>query len=142
MQNFRIIIILTVFVGLSVPCYGGNSDSFTPWNFNNPAQEEKVVILPSFPGYLLIQGVEIFSKYISPVDGDRCSMYPTCAAYSLQAVKKHGFFIGFMMTAGRLIHENNEMDYASLIKVGNKYRFYDPVSNNDFWWYSPDNLDK
>lgn len=143
MQNLRIIIILTVLVGLSVPCYGGNDDSFIPWNFNNPAPEEKVITTsPSFPSYLLIQSVEIFRKYISPVDGDRCPMYPTCAAYSLQVIKKHGFFIGFMMTAGRLIHENNEMDYAPLIKIGNKYRFYDPVSNNDFWWYRPSNLDK
>ncbi len=142
MQNLRIIIILTVLVGLGVPCYSGNNDSFTPWNFNNPAPEEKVITSPSFPGYLLIQSVEIFRKYISPVDGDRCPMYPTCAAYSLQVIKKHGFFIGFVMTAGRLIHENNEMDDAPLIKVGNKCRFYDPVSNNDFWWYSLDNLDK
>ena len=143
MRNFRIIIILTIFISLSVPCYGGNNDSFTPWNFNNPVvPEEKVMTSPSVPGYLFIQGVEIFSKYISQVDGDRCPMYPTCTTYSLQAIKKHGFFTGFMMTAGRLIHESNEMDYAPLVKIGNKYRFYDPVSNNDFWWYSPNNLDK
>ncbi len=133
---------MMVFIGLSGPCYGGNNDSFTPWNFNNPAREEKITASPSFPAYLLIQGVEIFSKYISPVDGDRCQMHPTCAAYSLQVIKKHGFFIGLMMTAGRIIHENNETDYAPLIKVRNKYRFYDPVSNNDFWWYSINNLDK
>jgi hypothetical protein len=142
MKNLRIIIILMVFAGLSVPCYGGNNDSFIPWNFNNPVPEEKVITSPSFPGYLFIQGIEIFSKYISPVDGDRCPMYPTCATYGLQAIKKHGFFIGFMMTTGRLIHETNEMDDAPLINIGNKNRFYDPVSNNDFWWYSPDNLDK
>ena len=39
------------------------------------------------------------------------------------------------MTADRLIHEGNEMDYAPLVKVGDRYKFYDPVSNNDFWWY-------
>ena len=61
-------------------------------------------------------------------------MHPTCSAYSLQAFKKHGFFIGFMMTADRLIHEGSEMDYAPLVKVGDRYKFYDPVSNNDFWW--------
>ena len=90
---------------------------------------------PSFPGHLLMQGVKIFNKYISRVDGDRCPMHPTCSAYSLQVIKKHGFFIGFMMTADRLIHESNEMDYAPLVKVGDRYKFYDPVSNNDFWWY-------
>jgi len=132
-----------LFISLSVPCYGENSDSFVPWNFNNPAPEEKVRISsPSFPGHLLMQGVKIFSKYISRVDGDRCPMYPTCSSYSLQVIKKHGFFVGFMMTADRLIHESNEMDYVPLIKVGDKFRFYDPISNNDFWWYDPNNLDK
>ncbi|MEA1935748.1 MAG: membrane protein insertion efficiency factor YidD [Thermodesulfobacteriota bacterium] len=142
MQNFQIIIILMVLISLSAPCYGGNSDSFVPWNFNNPGPEEKIGTSPSFSGHLLMQGVKIFSKYISRVDGDRCPMHPTCSAYSLQVIKKHGFFIGFMMTAGRLIHESNEMDYAPLVQVGDRCKFYDPVSDNDFWWYNSNNLDK
>lgn len=135
MQGSRIIIILIALISLSIPCYGGDGDSFVPWNFNGSEVEEKSEMPPSLPGRLLMQGVKTFTKYISPVDGDRCPMYPTCAAYSLQVIKKHGFFIGFMMTADRLIHESNEMDYVPLVKVGDRYRFYDPVSNNDFWWY-------
>ena len=142
MQGFRIIIILIVFISLSVTCYGGDRDLFAPWEFNNSGPEEKVEASSSFPGHLLMQGVKIFSKYISRVDGDRCPMHPTCSAYSLQVIKKHGFFIGFMMTADRLIHESNEMDYAPLVQVGDRCKFYDPVSNNDFWWYDSNNLDK
>ena len=127
------LIILIVFISLNVPCYGGDRDSFAPWEFNNSGPEEKVEIFSSSPGYLL-QGIELLWSYISSVDGDRCPMHPTCSAYSLQAFKKHGFFIGFMMTADRLIHEGSEMDYAPLVKVGDRYKFYDPVSNNDFWW--------
>jgi len=158
-------------ISLSVTCYGGDSDSFAPWEFNNSGPEEKVEPqkrahspwlaaglasesqnskLPygrrfpaaccgelqpysSSPGHLL-QDLEILWGYISSVDGDRCPMHPTCSAYSLQAIKKHGFPIGFMMTADRLIHEGSEMDYAPLVRVGDRYKFYDPVSNNDFWW--------
>jgi len=127
---------LIVFATLSIPCYGADDSSFAPWNFSNPKLEEKAETSPSFSGYLLKRGVKIFSKYISPVDGDRCPMYPTCVAYSLQVIKKHGVFLGFIMTADRLIHESNEMDYVPLIKVGDRFRFYDPVSNNDFWWYN------
>jgi len=29
------------------------------------------------------------------------------------------------------------MEYAPLVRVGDKIRFYDPVENNDFWWTSP-----
>ena len=123
-----------VFISLSVACYGEANDSFAPWEFNNSGSEEKVEASPSFPGHLL-RHIEILWGYISSVDGDRCPMHPTCSAYSIEVIKKHGFFIGFMMTADRLIHEGSEMDYASLVKAGDRYKFYDPISNNDFWWY-------
>ena len=44
------------------------------------------------------------------------------------------------MTTDRLIHENNEMDYAVIIKKGDRYRYFDPLSNNDYWWSSKDVL--
>jgi len=49
--------------------------------------------------------------------------------------------MGIIMTADRLIHESNEMDYAPIINTGNKLRYFDPVSNNDFWWYGGRELD-
>ncbi len=71
-------------------------------------------------------------------------MYPTCSSYSMNAMRKHGFLIGFVMTADRLIHESSEMDYAPLVKVGNRYRYSDPLSHNDYWWSSSNasSLDK
>lgn len=88
----------------------------------------------SVPAIILEKGVVIFSKYISPVDGDRCYMYPTCAAYGRESVEKHGFVMGILLTVDRLIHEGNEMDKAPMIKKWDRLRYYDPVSNNDFWW--------
>lgn len=71
---------------------------------------------------------------ISRVDGNRCPMYPTCSHYSIEAIEKHGFLIGIIMTCDRLIHESNEMDYAPLVEVGDTVRYADPLENNDFWW--------
>ncbi|MEN6463802.1 MAG: membrane protein insertion efficiency factor YidD [Syntrophaceae bacterium] len=80
-------------------------------------------------------GVRFYRETISQVDGERCKMYPSCSAYSLEAIKKHGFFLGYVMTADRLIHESNEMDDATKIKLKNgQERYYDPVEANDFWW--------
>jgi putative component of membrane protein insertase Oxa1/YidC/SpoIIIJ protein YidD len=76
-----------------------------------------------------------YQKVIGPVNSGRCPMYPTCSQYSVQAIKKHGPAIGIVMTADRLIHEHDEQEFVPLIKVGNRYRFPDPVGNNDFWWY-------
>ena len=111
------------------------NDSFTPWSFT---RQEIKSISPekelSVPGVLLKNGIIFFSKYISPVDGDRCSMYPTCAAYSRQAIEKHGFVFGVLLTVDRLIHEANETDRAPLVRIHDRLRYFDPVSYNDFWW--------
>ena len=79
--------------------------------------------------------LKIYQNYISPVKGDRCPMYPTCSQYSVQAMHKHGPIIGVVMTADRLIHESDEPAFVPSRKVGNRYRYIDPLENNDFWWY-------
>ncbi len=40
-----------------------------------------------------------------------------------------------VMGFGRLIHESDEIQRAPKIWINNSYRYYDPVENNDFWWY-------
>jgi len=90
---------------------------------------------PLSPGQRVALGaVRFFQSYISPVDGDRCPCYPTCAQYSAEAIRKHGLWIGLVMTFDRLIHESDEIRQAPLIKIYGSYRYYDPVENNDFWW--------
>ena len=37
-----------------------------------------------------------------------------------------------LLTVDRLIHEGNEMDTAPRVKVYDRFRYLDPVSNNDF----------
>jgi putative membrane protein insertion efficiency factor len=81
--------------------------------------------------------LKLYQGLISPLDGDRCPMSPTCSLYSVQSIRKHGPLIGVIMTSDRLIHEADEQRFAPLIRVGNRYRYADPVENNDFWWYKP-----
>ncbi|OQX62127.1 MAG: hypothetical protein B5M56_07415 [Desulfococcus sp. 4484_241] len=79
--------------------------------------------------------VNLFKKYISPLDGERCSMFPTCSTYSIQAFKKHGLFWGWIMTCDRLLRcGRDEWDNAPHVIVDGRLRCYDPVENNDFWW--------
>ena len=124
-------------------------DTFTPWDFNEPVKANLLTIqynkkITSYPKdkSLLLDFIRVIYKSVSSVDGDRCQMSPTCTQYSIQAIEKHGFFVGLIMTADRLIHENNEMDMAPLVRSGSAYRFYDPVGSNDFWWYGGNKLDK
>ncbi len=80
--------------------------------------------------------IKFYQKAIGRVNAGRCPMYPTCSQYSTEAILKHGPVIGIVMTGDRLMHEIDEKEYVPRIKVGNRYRFDDPVSNNDFWWYN------
>lgn len=131
------IIFLTILCCCNLPVSRGEADDFVPWNFDRPtAGKQKTEFPPdlSLSAEFLYRGSLFFSQYISPVDGDRCAMYPTCSAYSRQAVARHGFLIGLVMTVDRLIHENNEIDTARVIEIGGSYRYHDPVENNDFWW--------
>jgi hypothetical protein len=77
--------------------------------------------------------LNFFSKVISPVDGDRCPSYPTCAAYSKEAYQKHGALIGTLMTVDRLFHEADEPRFSPTVEVHGVGRIYDPVSANEFW---------
>jgi hypothetical protein len=104
-----------------------------------PAEASDTADRQETPGFNLGAAiVSIFRDHISAVDGDRCPSVPTCSAYGVEAFKKHGFFIGWMMTVDRLIHEGKEETTVSpLIYSGGKWKIYDPVKNNDFWWYPP-----
>lgn len=76
-----------------------------------------------------------YQEHISPVDGGRCPSVPSCSSYSIEAFKKHGFIIGWMMTVDRLIHEGkDEASVSPVLFSQGKWRLYDPVENNDFWW--------
>lgn len=80
--------------------------------------------------------VRVHRNYISPIDGKTCPMYPSCSEYSLLCFEKHGFFVGWVMTCDRLLHETDEIRKAPVVYINGLERSYDPIENNDFWWYS------
>ncbi|MDY6822565.1 MAG: membrane protein insertion efficiency factor YidD [Thermodesulfobacteriota bacterium] len=79
--------------------------------------------------------ISLFKKYISPIDGDRCPMHPTCSQYSSNAFQKHGAIMGWIMTCDRLMRcGRNELAVSPRIFVNGKPKCHDPVESNDFWW--------
>ena len=45
---------------------------------------------------------------ISPVDGPRSHYKPSSSNYMMQAIRKHGFFKGYLMGCDRLLRENED----------------------------------
>jgi putative membrane protein insertion efficiency factor len=79
---------------------------------------------------------KFFRRYISPIDGSDCPMYPSCSQYSIECFEKHGFFMGWAMTWDRLYRcGRDELQLSPWIFLNGQQKCYDPPENNDFWWH-------
>ncbi len=72
----------------------------------------------------------LYDKWISPVDGDRCRMRPSCSHYSREALTKHGVLKGMLMTLDRLQRCGYDLDSYHRYFENGVERFSDPVSAN------------
>lgn len=59
---------------------------------------------------LLITLIRFYQLAISPLLGPRCRFYPSCSAYAIEALKRHGPLYGSWLTLRRLVrcHPLNE----------------------------------
>jgi len=133
----RIIVILSI-LALAYPLQAADAESFEPWE-EHPVQRQMDADRESTgpPCSFLTGSIRFYQDVISPVIGADCPMHPSCSAYSIQAIEKHGFFVGILMTADRLIHESDEISLGPEIETEGRLKVHDPVENNDFWWTGP-----
>lgn len=105
------------------------AEDWGPWEIPEPQNQR---IEPSNSPLQL--AVKLFQQYISPVDGPRCPMYPTCSSYAQQALHKHGPLLGALQTVDRLYREGDAVhEHRQPINKWGYVRFNDPLQNNDFW---------
>ncbi|MBV0915141.1 membrane protein insertion efficiency factor YidD [Apilactobacillus sp. HBW1] len=67
----------------------------------------------------LIKLVMGYKRFISPLLPASCRYYPTCSTYMIDAVRKHGALLGFVMGCARILRCH------PFVKGG-----YDPVSDH------------
>lgn len=79
--------------------------------------------------------VLFYQHYLNHLWGQSCAYYPSCSNYALLAIRKHGAVIGTVITFDRLQHEANEARTSPLILTEGQIKVYDPLENNDYWWY-------
>ena len=150
--NLRILSIcsfIVITLVLALPASGAGNGVWGPWSVSDDAPvllmkadrrtaptEPASKPVPSVAATPFLWLLSFYQNVVGPVVSGRCNMHPTCSRYSVESIRKHGPVIGIVMTADRMMHELDEQDLAPLIKVGNRYRYSDPVRNNDFWWYA------
>jgi hypothetical protein len=83
---------------------------------------------------LLLGVLGFYRNVVSTVDGDRCSMAPTCSLYSRDAIHAHGAWVGTLLTADRLLHEADEIPLVPTIDIGGETHYLDPLEANTYWW--------
>ncbi len=52
---------------------------------------------------LLFIFIKFYQYFISPLTGQNCRYFPTCSAYALEAVEKHGSFKGTALALKRIL---------------------------------------
>ena len=52
--------------------------------------------------YFLISIIRIYQLFISPILGQNCRYLPTCSEYSIESIKKFGFFRGIFLSLKRI----------------------------------------
>jgi len=122
----------TLFLLLLLTAAAARGDDWGPWEAP-PARPRPAAAQGDDRLDPLAAGVRFFQRFISPVDGPRCRMYPTCSAYALQALDRHGPWLGTMLTVDRLLHEGSPKEHRHPVRVGGRQRYHDPLENNDFW---------
>jgi len=73
-------------------------------------------------------GIWFHQEIVSPADGPRSHFYPSSSQYTLEAMRQHGFFKGFLMGCDRLMRENPEdWVYPTVDRGRQGVMKYDPV---------------
>src|SRR6188768_1473141 len=71
--------------------------------------------------------LRVFQRFISPVDGPRCRLVPTCSEFARQAVRRFGLPVGIMLTTSRLMRDNASVErYYRRALIGGRIVLYDP----------------
>jgi uncharacterized protein len=78
--------------------------------------------------------LRFYQRFLNKMTMARCPMTPSCSNYSVQAITRYGPVRGIMLTGDRLLHEASEKHEAPLVRIGDQYRYFDPLENNTFWW--------
>ena len=81
--------------------------------------------------------LQAYQNGFSRLMSSKCPMWPSCSAYSVEAVQQHGALGGILLTVDRLYHEGSIQRTAPRIRVGDQLRYWDPVADNVVWRKQP-----
>ncbi len=55
---------------------------------------------------ILVRGIRLYQKYLSPLKRTRCPYIPSCSQYGLEAIQKYGALKGGLLAVWRILRCN------------------------------------
>ncbi|MEC7839993.1 MAG: membrane protein insertion efficiency factor YidD [Chlamydiota bacterium] len=96
----------------------------TTWRYETIGGRVKTPLFGTFAETM----IGFHQKIVSPADGPRSHFYPSSSQYTKEAMRKYGFFKGFILGCDRLMRENpEEWVYPTTTLPGGIVLKYDPV---------------
>lgn len=132
-MDFRIILTVALLVVhstlLALPGY------FEPWGKDSDllprAEEAPISVMPEKKSDILSTLSEsligLHQNFLSPTTGPRSNFRPTSSQYMKLAIRRHGFFKGYLMGCDRLMRENGEKWHYRTIVINQVEYNFDPT---------------
>ncbi len=105
-MGFKIALFFLPVVLLAVPGYNPPWGKDADLNYKRGSHSQQQVLSPM--GQAMENLIWFHQNIISPVDGPRSHFKPSSSNYMMQAIRKHGFFKGYIMGCDRLLRENED----------------------------------
>ena len=103
---FRILFFLCPILVFAIPGYHPPWGKDADLSYHKPSRITAAELSPL--GDAMEKLIWFHQNIISPVDGPRSHFKPSSSTYMMQAIKKHGFFKGYIMGCDRLLRENED----------------------------------
>lgn len=125
MGRIIFLLILTSLNSLSADPWGKDSDLVKGRSIESCLPKRcKTPFLGTFAEVM----ISFHQNVISPADGPRSNFIPSSSQYTLDAMRKYGFFKGFTMGCDRLMRENKDpWVYPLTLDGAGQLIKYDPV---------------
>ncbi|MDP6523020.1 MAG: membrane protein insertion efficiency factor YidD [Kiritimatiellia bacterium] len=137
----QLVIAIIICISTCSPEAGEAEEEFGPWSSTKDSPMISSVEASSSEGgsgsyasSVFFVWLWVYQHQMSVVMRSKCAMTPSCSAYGIEAIKKHGAPKGLLLTFDRLIHEADERHSGYRVMKGPLLKVLDPVENNDFWW--------
>lgn len=122
---------LVYFTLFTLSLFGEIPGYFAPWGKDSDLVYhacEKPLAPSSNPLSLAAEQIILFHQnIISPADGPRSHFRPTSARYMLLAIRRYGFFMGYLKGCDRLLRENKDPWVYRTRVINNKIYKWDPT---------------